>query len=371
MKRAFILMLLMLMASSAWGAVSVYPDDGEGNFKTYGLPGGGGGAALSNISDWTLASGLITNDSTINMHGLVNSDSFSNSSLDPMWNTSTAGSGTIVETTSLVLTTPVSADGALLCYDHDLTRTNNYRVRATVNLTLGHYYGMIVDKATQPTVDAIVTFAANLRSFDYDSGGWASVTYDSGHTINYWNQTDNNLWVVAAGDAHAGLDLTNTFIFEIENDGTNIFKRVYDSTGEIQYLYTYRAWSAMESETNAIWFCLGDAYNNQLAGALTVTNFEHYGDFLTTSPVATMGQITVGAEIKRLGLIVSCESGATITWRYDIGAGWVTPSSGTLSDLESALIGTSPSTLNLEAAFNSNGTANCDLYSDGASITTE
>jgi hypothetical protein len=374
MKRAFFLMLLMLLASSAWGAVKVYPDDGEGNFKTYGLAGGGGASvALANIADWIRASGLVTSDGMINMSGLVNSDSFDDSSIDPMWNTVTAASGTIVETTEIVLTSGSSSDGSLLCYAHDLTRTNNYRVRITAKSSPSNsgYYTMLVDKSGTPVIASLATFALDLRAFQFDTGGLTTIAYNSSHTLQYWWQDSATLWQSSANATHSDIDRDEVWTFELENDGTTIFQRGINNTTDVIYAQAYRAWADMESETNEIWLCFGDAYSDAVNGVLTIYNFEHYGDYLTTSPVATMGQITVGAEIKRLGLFVSCESGGTITWRYDIGAGWVTPASGTLSDLETALVGTSPATLNLEAAFNSNGTANCDLYSDGASITTD
>jgi hypothetical protein len=88
--------------------------------------------------------------------------------------------------------------------------------------------------------------------------------------------------------------------------------------------------------------------------------------FLTTSPTATMGQITVGCEITNIPITVTVGSGGTVTWEYDIGAGFV--SAGSLSSLETALVGTSPATLDLRSTHNSNGTAQAKLMLDNGAL---
>jgi hypothetical protein len=374
--KKLLIAVLLLYAVPAWAVTPVY-DTGPTSVYPAASGNGNGGAALSNIADWTKATGLVADGAIVKLTDIVNTDSFNDSSLGAMWNSQTANSGTVVETTSLLMNSPSTTDASFICYEHDLTRTNNYRVVVeAIALGVGPdgYYMALVDSATAPTPDSLVNFAVDLRAFSFPqaSGVLGVVTYDSVHTLQYWNVQTSSLWQNAAATAHIDIFRGETWTFEIENDGTTIYQRVYsDSATTDRYLNTYRAWSTMEAETNQIWLCIGDFYDNTNDGAMRLTYFAHYGDYLTTSPVATMGQITVGAEIKRLGLFESCESGATITWRYDIGAGWVTAGSGTLSELETALVSTSPATLNLEAAFNSNGTANCELYSDGSSITTD
>jgi hypothetical protein len=336
---------------------------------------GGGGGGLNNTSSWSIATGLAYGENqTITMTGLVNSDSFDDSSLDPMWNTSVFGSGAVTETTHLVINAPAGTDAAILCYDHDLTRTNNYRFRVTGQSTgagTDTNYTVLVDNASSPVVTTSGAFLTNVRLFSFPASGdpYAALTYTSGHVLQYFNPTLVGFWQAGAVSAQTDINKDEVWIFELENDGTTVSQSVIHPTTGVRYAYTYRAWSAMQAETNQIWACMGVPFTDTNSGAFIITNFEHYGDYFTTSPVATMGQITVGASITHLGIFENNNAGCTITWRYDIGAGWVAPGSGTLSELETALVGTAPATLNLEAAFNSNGTANCTLSLDGSAIT--
>lgn len=95
------------------------------------------------------------------------------------------------------------------------------------------------------------------------------------------------------------------------------------------------------------------------------------GAFLDTNPTATMGQVTVGENIDQIPIAENNGAGSSITWDYNVGAGFVT--GNTLAQLKTALIGTSPATLDLRAnlvsdtagqpSFNYNGQA---IASSGA-----
>jgi hypothetical protein len=368
MKRLVIALMLILFLTAPALAL-------DRNLFYFASAPGGGGAGLKKTTDWTLATGLVYGDNqTIGMNSIINADSFDDSSLATFWNTSTNGSGTVVETSSLVITSPAAADAAILCYTQPLNprATTNYRIRATSQVTLVATYELhqsyLEYNASVPVVASSASTYANQIALNWNSGNNYYVNTRTAGSIDYWLSSSSSGWTGSLSKLYP-LATGTTFIHETENDGTTLWQRIYDSTGTILYHNTQRPIADLKAEANNTYWCIGDPYTNLYDGILTVTSFEHHGDYPTTSPVATMGQITVGATITHLGIFENNEAGCNITWRYDIGAGWVAPGSGTLSELETALVGTEPATLNLEAAYNSNGTDNCVLSLDGSAIT--
>lgn len=92
--------------------------------------------------------------------------------------------------------------------------------------------------------------------------------------------------------------------------------------------------------------------------------------FVTTSPTATMGVVNVGgAAIKSIPLSMSAITGASCVCEYDIdGMGWVRPGSGTKAELDAALLGAKPHSLNLRVVFVSDGQTPASMRLDGGGV---
>jgi hypothetical protein len=310
---------------------------------------------LTTAGSWTLATG-VENNTGENIR-LVNSfsDSYSNSSFDSTyWDLVTAASGTAVETSTLALTAPAVADAAFAVTGSALNTAEafTYEVRFKLDTLVDHNtFFLLFDKATQPAAQAF-NGGVGIQQWVYvTSAGALKISRASNPGVfTFWDDT-NKVW--AGSDTTAATLTTGTeYTFKLINDGTRFYTELY--TGASLTLSTAGThWGSFFYDSDDTWLIVGDNYTDQHKLDMQVTYSKIRIPYLTTSPTATMGQIAVATNIDELPITEDNGANGSITWDYDIGAGWVTGK--TLAQLNTALVNTSPATLNLRAVLISDG----------------
>jgi hypothetical protein len=199
-------------------------------------------------------------------------DEFSNSSLAATWGTSVAGSGSVVETTSLAITSPAANDAAILKEAATYSKTTPRRITTRSKVTTANTGVFFQGLAYRTTVGSSAAFggdelcccyqtpAGKIVVYYWDSGGVARF-YDA--VTGVWNTTSSN-------EVYAGA-LGTEYYVDLVNDGTRFRFILYAAAGEILARTTWIAFSAARASGtgNLTWFC-GDPYNDAGTCAMTV-----------------------------------------------------------------------------------------------------
>lgn len=348
MKRLVIIIALMLMANTSWAFdldVPLYSDPSSG---------GAGAQGIANVSDWTLAGGLEVDSAYIQLR-VGGASTWNSNSLDMTtlpggnWTSSGTEVATVIDSTLLEILDDNGATFRIFrlpdpSWTADLSSGSN-GVSAAISM---HPSG------TNTTKGAIrVEFDDGNARWQYEwleNGGVLSHVY-----VGASNSADIGKYVYSSGVYYFAIQDASADVWAF-NDLTNIFDALIVNEGA--------AATAIDA--------LGFGSGSSTATGKSYWDYLNYAQafqstpFLTTSPTATMGQITVGCEITNIPITVTVGGAATVTWDYDIGAGWVTGK--TFAQLETALVGTSPSTLNLRSNHNSAGQAQAKFMLDGSGL---
>ena len=280
-----------------------------------------------------------------------------------------SGGGTAQqEDPGLHLETPVTAAAAIGYVKKVISKTvsNKYVSRTRSKRNGGAGYPLFIQQSASAPVAGTTTALASKRVIEVaiSSVGSINILYwDSSNVVHYWNGTG---WQLAVFNfaGYADLDLFETQFETTADSWRIVFKDI--TTGTTIATTDYVTWAATRSTgADPLWHCTCDPFTNIYTfETVQVLFHENY----STSVVTVKGSEAVGTEILDVPITENVEAGASISWRYDIGAGWVTGGTGSLADLKTALIGTSPATLDLEATFTSDGDAAASFDINGGVI---
>ena len=324
----------------------------------------------------TIPAGALTAADIMSLDDLVASDDFNTGTLDPaLWDTDiVAGSGTASITEAGgevdVATAVAASAGAILDYKTILNprATNRWRLRAVIRgediQSNGSVIGaMLWQGATNPNVsDAASIQGAALCEIDIagtTGGSNARIRYYStGGVPTYWNGVQ---WTATPSDSF-DLGLNESVGVEFEGDGTNLIIRVYDEAFAEVLLYATIPWASVRAEANDLYWLTGDPFNNAWYGAIKMKSFEHRGDY-PTGQLATVGAIAVGGiTIEQYPIITTGD----VVGEYNVdGGGWVQPGAGGDAQMEAALVGLSPTTLDLRYTLDSDGLTDATIDING------
>jgi len=314
----------------------------------------------------TIPSGVDVSGDIMFLEDLVVIDSFDDATLDPtLWDTDiVAGAGTasIIEAGGEVaVKTAVNATaGAILDYKTILNprASNRWRLRTVIQGTAIQNNGAVVaamlwQGAANPNVGAAAAiqstalFQADILAVNLGSN--LRIRYfDVAGNSYYWDGTD---WTLIGSNSYL-LIADEIFGFELENDGTNLIIRVYDSAFSEVRMYASIDWASIRAEANNTYLLFGDPFNDAWYGEVNLQSFEHRGDY-PTGQVAITGEIPFsGGEIEQYPVVTD----GTVIGEYSIdGGAWVQPGGGSDAEMAAALIGLFPATLNLRYTMNSDG----------------
>lgn len=320
---------------------------------------------LTALSGWTLGTGLeyttVNGVPTIRHSRLF--DAFDNASLDGgLWGTLLAGSGEASETRGLFLKTVIGTDVGAFYYKTAFDRTATQTFTAEyVRHSQGAGGNMpIIVILRVNTTPAAIAQAGTTQLFGIlvNTVGQVSIfrIKSVGPTKEYWTGA---AWGVQT--TLATVTLNKVYKYELSLDGTNwqFIIRNYDGTAF--YIGPASPLSELVADTTDEWLCFHDIYNDANSGEgryLAV-----YQPYITTAITATMPSIAVARTIDALDIVEGNDTGASITWGYDIGSGLV--SGLTLAQLKAALIGTNPATLSLIATMTALANARASFAFDG------
>ncbi len=336
------------------------------------------GVDLKDLANWSLASGVENADESLRLAiQRIVDERFKSDSTTPGFTVNTTGSGGFAATIAefFKASSPTNADQAWAVGDTAHDKTSDFKIIVQNRLkTFGAQPGIIRlnSKATQSIAGSLGT-GNLLIDYRVASSTVRVLYFDSGGGIHSWNPATQAWQVSSLGF----ITITNleVVIVEFIADGTRWHVVVKDPDGtELANTSDNGgtiAWAnTQDNPESNLWPIIGNADVN----AVGTTYYHDYiswsndtgTDYSTTSPAATMGQIAVGQNIDQIPIDEDNETGASISWDYDIGAGFIT--GNTLAQLKTALVGTSPVTLDLRANLISDGVDRAGFEFNGQTI---
>jgi hypothetical protein len=337
-----------------------------------------GVVTLTDLGSWTLASGVENADESIRLEDQRVLVELFDGALDTSdFGTLTASGGTVTiedggkPVAHSVMTKGSGAAIAAIFLKSTFDETNPFRFEICVrspefNTAFANF--LLSGYSADPTAGDVGTFQIFMNQL---TASTAQLVYrDSGGTSQYWNgaawQAGSTSFTVPDYSWHAIILSTN---------GTSWQIQWIDEDGDTNFTTTAVTWANTQAlgGGESAYLVLG-ANQATGQGIFNVSSIERWStqteiNYLTTSPTATMGQISVGEEIDQIPIAEDNESGSSITWDYDIGSGWVTGK--TLAQLNTDLVGESPATLNLRANLVSDGVGRPSFNFDGQAIAGE
>jgi hypothetical protein len=349
--------IVLLCGTAMAGRGTIQPStSGRGMINGLADATSTGGAALANITDWTLGTGAELSNGVFQLQvgsGGWDADSLDMTALPDAGNWvkgGTEGASLIDNNTRLYLLD--DSAGALVAYSlsdpywtADLTGVGAgasfyWKLNAPYITDAAGSGALIImgDNSTEfrisysPSNDSRVIrdYSAATFSNSPDGGTYEQYTSIQNASMSTWIYNPHILsWVNAFKDIASGATSGDYMVFGCQsNPGIAI-----------------NNWS---------YFNFKESYQET--------------PYLTSTVQITMGERTISDTIDQIPIVEENGSNCTITWDYDITSGtWVTGK--TLAQLQTALIGTSPSTLNLRANFASDGLSNCRFYFNSTNLT--
>ena len=213
--------------------------------------------------------------------GFSFSDPFNDSSLDAVkFGTSLAAAGAVVETTSLAITAPLAADGALVYVKQSLgTRKLPWELRHKVSSAGGATPPPLLalyQDAAIPAVAAQAAFIAKvLAEITQDTSGDIRFTYlDTDDVRWFFDGTD---WQNTDDVAYAGV-VSTVYVTRMINDGVNLVFEIWDSTETTLHATASIPWTSVKAEADDVYVCFGNHYTDQTAGTMISLLYEHEGE---------------------------------------------------------------------------------------------
>lgn len=301
-------------------------------------------------ASWTKEAGVYRESEVVALGAL---DTFEGDSInDTLWGQVTAGDGVITLDTvnDLVdMDTAVATDAAFLYHKYPIVRgvAQKIRIRHERNSPLaGRATAFsLIDTASTPVVNEYKSLLVDRSSWDD-----LEAAYDKSGGNEWWY--DGAVWANPYAKMELALSLAVEYYVDFESTDTQ-FRFIYTRVSPEAMIVTtgWVNWSDVGALVDEYYVCIGDLDTLTAYGGFKLYQFSSYR---TDTRKATMGAINIGRQkILRVPITENVESGASITWAYDVGAGWVTGK--TLAQLKSDLVGSRPAVLNLEASMLSDG----------------
>lgn len=212
-------------------------------------------------------------------------DAFDDSNFDTAnFGSAVSGSGTVVETTLLTITSTGASDAALV-YDKNYhpDRYGSWQVKHKCRCSPSAAHALVMlalaQKATAPAVDDT---ADNLKLMIYQdvSGAIYFTHIDTTGTTKYWNP-GTSAWQTGSVAAYSGAVATYYVIYLIY-DGTTVTFRVYDATETTLHEEATIAMSSVEDDSNPDYFVWGDLLTTgTYKGVMLSTQYQHTGFGIT------------------------------------------------------------------------------------------
>jgi len=319
---------------------------------------------LKSPSDWTLSSGLRPDGDTLGLNNLIAEDRFDDSNINTsLWGTSIVQGGGLAaiseDSKKLNIKTTASNSGAIAYYKAVLSprATKKWRINFSICTPEG---GIITSALVQDVIDPYVDSIGNIQDKELAE---IAVSYTGGVYFGYWNTSGQRYywnsgtgWSINQDFAYHGI-LEKNFVFEFENNGVDLIFRILKSDESEILVNASISWSSVRVETDDLYLYTGDPFSNMWYGEMDILRFKHIGDY-PAGQVAIMGETEIGTFVDQVPISESLETGASIKWRYSKdGNGFVMPGAGDLVDLKEAVEGVYFNTLDLEAAFATDGLA--------------
>jgi hypothetical protein len=372
MKKLIVLVVLLALAAPAWAVTSVYPEDGTGGTSIYPAPSTGGGSAkITNIADWTLATGIESDGPYILLSNTV-TDDFDDASLDAaIWNSVTTDTGTVTEEGGYVLmNSPVSTDAAFLYYLREVDRTesatytfNTQYVSAVSFNSLFMLWGT-ANAGEHP--QATASGGANrIIQIGVDALNNLTITrYTEGAAFRYWSPGVSGWTSVNTASFTSAPQTVYTITFTMDSSGWMVV--IYQ--GATHKATAAASWATTYDEGGAEWLMFGKPFTDGWNQNVKMTTATFKKDTATTSPVAQTGDIDVGgATITQLSFNEEVSSGCSLT--YDHTSDGSTTAGDTLSQMRTAVVGTAPTTFSIDVNMNGNGSCQNRFWLDGSALT--
>jgi hypothetical protein len=200
-------------------------------------------------------------------------DTFSDSSLYAQWKSAVAGSGTVVETTYLTLTSSANADAAMLMENQTYVKSNPRRMRHKIkNVSISNSTIMsgLAYRVTPSSVSGFQNDTITYMNQNADGTIAASYFDTTATAFKYWNP-GSQAWQTTPVTMYAGAVNTD-YIVELVNDGTSFRYILSNGTGTVLIKTGWVPWtSSRSSGSGALTWFLGDPFNDAWYSTIRVT----------------------------------------------------------------------------------------------------
>jgi len=211
--------------------------------------------------------------------GIELEDNFNDSSLNSTnFGSAVTGTGTVVETTTLTITTP-NPDGAIVysknLYNKTTPQVRGIRAQATtVGVSL--MFCSLQHVAAAPPPVAVTTYNARMVSdiFQTSTADFKARYRAAAGTIYYWDGTTLSWSTDSAKTFYTGALSTN-YRTELENNGTSFRWNLYNASDVLLAHTGWVAWSAAYSNADPVYFVMGDVWSDANYGTLVISNYRH------------------------------------------------------------------------------------------------
>jgi hypothetical protein len=306
----------------------------------------------------TIPAGLLTTAETMALDRLE--ENFNNDALAAEFKTLVSGGGLAYEKDVVTLHEDNLADAAILYRDALLNKavTDKYNYESRIfGLIAGvdWFYLSVQQNAGAPIVGNSGILAAK-RVIDlaasFNTTNFLAVYFDDIGNVFTW---DGAAWQPGALARFGTYQSYKRYKATLDVDSALSRWRLIFTDLDTDTVITTTDWvlwaNTRDIGGDDMWIITGDPFTNIYKGSQLISRY--FQNYPSGTLDAIMGFIAVGSIIDQLPIIETIDAGASIVWSYDIGAGWITPGGGTLAELNAALVGTSPATLNLRARFSS------------------
>lgn len=215
--------------------------------------------------------------------GLNFTDPFNNGVLNTVrWATSLSGGGSIVETTELVITTPLTADAALVYGKQPLgTRTLPWQTKLKGSRSSGStvsappFLALYQDSVVPAVADDTVMLPKIIAEITQETGGDIRFSYLDDASVRWY--FDGSEWQNIKSIAYAGATST-VYVSRLISDGENLIFELWNFDESSLLVSASISFPSLKTEADDSYIMFGNPYANRFAGSLTVTLYEHVSE---------------------------------------------------------------------------------------------
>ena len=315
--------------------------------------------------NWTLDSGLTSEDSRLSMSRyaeLFDGYTIDTANIEIMTNAN--GKATQVGG-ALRLYSPTAVDAASFYYKTavNVAQADVTKLRESLFEIVDINYPLLVVQGITGALPLVNDMSASVLVTIRADDVFRIEYRDTGGTTYRWNET-TGAWTTSAVDIPTGVDYTHGYDVRLVKTSTTWVIKIKDMNTGVTIADTAPvpiAWSNTLDNGKAYYIASGDPFTSfaRIQGMVT----ELSTNYPLSAVQATMDALTLnGGMITDIPFVETNAEGATITYDYNIGAGWVTGL--TLSQLTTVLLATTPATLQLRVSIVSDTEGDAQAYVD-------